>query len=312
LADRAVFEIAYEGPALEDGIMDVNELAPALLALGNLVDSANKAIGDPDSQTRVVVRSNFEKGSFQITLELIYRLSEQLKLIFDVKQVATSADKLLGWVGLVSCSGVSLIELLKLIRGRTINSAIIIDNGQVRLELNGDNGQYEYIVADENAIRLYRDIPTRENLRKILSPLEKEGITGFSTRKGTEVIERITKEEVSHFDVREAPEAEQTTTSRREALVNLVEVPFADDLKWRFSDGDNRFYAIMDDKEFQERINEGHPFSKGDTLQVMLETKQVAAHGSIKNEHRVIKVLRYNSRPQQLSFPFDNAGHDES
>ena len=37
--------IAYAGPALTDGEMDVRELAPALIAFAEFVSNASKAIG---------------------------------------------------------------------------------------------------------------------------------------------------------------------------------------------------------------------------------------------------------------------------
>lgn len=37
--------IAYAGPALTDGEMDVRELAPALIAFAEFVSNAGKAIG---------------------------------------------------------------------------------------------------------------------------------------------------------------------------------------------------------------------------------------------------------------------------
>jgi hypothetical protein len=85
-------------------------------------------------------------------------------------------------------------------------------------------------------------------------------------------------------------------------------VSFEEGLKWRFSDGDSKFYAAIADDAFLEQMDEGESFAKGDTLRIELETKQVVTQaGSIKNEHRVLKVISHVSRPQQLAFPFDNS-----
>lgn len=306
MVNRTVFEIAYEGPAVDSGIMDVKELAPALLALGNLVEDANKVIGNPEAQVKVVVRSSFERGSFQITLELIYKLSEQIKLLFDMYNSNNLAEKLLIALGFISGGGISLIKLIKYIRGRTIRNATILENGNVRLELVGDNGKFEYIEVNDKVIKLYRDRSIRENLCQVLSPLKKEGITGFSVRKGCEVIEKVTKDEVSYYEVPKESEEEHIITSTRKAFVSLIEVAFEEGLKWRLSDGENKFYATITDKDFLDQIDNGKTFAKGDILEVELETTQVATSKGIKNEYRVLKVLKHLSSPKQISLPFDD------
>lgn len=305
MVNRVVFEIAYEGPAVDDGIMDVRELAPALLALGDLVERSNQVIGDPKTQTKVIVRSKFEKGSFQIVLELLYTVTEQIKLLFDIKNAINPAERLLAQLGFITGTGLSLMALIKLIKGRNIKNATVLQNGNVRLELVGDNGKFEYVEADKDVIRLYRDYSVRENLYRMLSPLKKEGITGFSARKGKQVVERVTKDEVGYYEVPDIVEEEQTVTSVRKAFVNLVEVAFEEGLKWRLSDGDNRFYATIKDEEFLRQINEGKSFTKGDVLEVELETVQVATPKGIRNEYHVLKVLRHLSQPQQIPLPFD-------
>lgn len=84
--------------------------------------------------------------------------------------------------------------------------------------------------------------------------------------------------------------------------MNLVEVAFEEGLKWRLSDGDNKFYAIIDDKEFLKQMEQGKACAKGDILEVELETTQVATTKGIKNEHRVFKVIQHISSPKQISF----------
>lgn len=41
---RATLTIAYDGQALRDNAMDVRDLAPAMLGLGQLFDAANSAL----------------------------------------------------------------------------------------------------------------------------------------------------------------------------------------------------------------------------------------------------------------------------
>lgn len=311
MASRAIFEVAYEGPAVDDGIMDVRELAPALLALGNVIESANKTIGDPEAQIKVAVRASFEKGSFQISLELIYKLTDQVKLFLDMQNPGDLADKLLALIGFVSGTGISLIELIKLIKDRKIKNAIILENGNIRIELPSDDQSVECIEIDEKVARLYRSRPVRDNLRQALSPLEKEGINGFSIRKKKEVVARISKEDVSYFEVPDELEAQQSTTSIRKAFVNLIEVAFEEGLKWRFFDGENKFYASIQDDTFIGQMESGKKFAKGDILEVELETTQTATSKGIKNEHKILRVINHISKPEQQLLPFNIEKQDE-
>lgn len=306
MAKRAVFEVAYEGPAVDEGVMDVRELAPALLALGDLVENTNQIIGDPETQVKVVVRASFEKGSFQISLELIYSITEQIRMFVQMQNASNLAEKILLLLGFASGGGLSLIKLIKYIRGRKINNATVLDNGNVRLELPGENGKFEYIEVHGDVIRLYRDVPVRESLYRVMSPLEKEGITGFSVRKGKNVIERVSKDEVPYYEVPDEPEVEQSTTSTRKVYAKLIEVAFEEGLKWRLSDGDNKFYATITDESFLHELDAGKSFSKGDILEVELETTQTATSKGIKNEHRVLKVINHITPPKQIPLPFDD------
>ena len=308
---RTVFEIAYEGSAVDNGTMDVRELAPSLLALGDLVENANKVIGDSDAQVKVVVKTGFKRGSFQIVLEMVHTLAEQIKLLIELPKSADPTAIVLASLGLISQStkvGISLIKLLKHLRGRNIERATIIDNGNIRLEILGENGKFEYIEVDENTLKLYRDQRVRDNLNKVIKPLEQKGINKFSVREDDVTIESIEKNELPYFDTPDSSHEDHVTTSSRKAFVKLIEVAFEDNLKWRFSDGDNKFYASINDDHFLKEMEFGKSFRKGDTLEIELETTQVVTSNGIKNEHKVLKVMKHLSKPQQISIPFINNG----
>ena len=75
--------IAYAGPALEDGTMDVRELAPALIAFADLVKYASRAI-NLDKNIKVMLnQDSLKKGSFDITFLLDTSLLDQAKLFMQ-------------------------------------------------------------------------------------------------------------------------------------------------------------------------------------------------------------------------------------
>ena len=50
------FRVTYDGPALESSEMDVRELAPALLAIGDLLEASTQALCGDQVRPRVNVR----------------------------------------------------------------------------------------------------------------------------------------------------------------------------------------------------------------------------------------------------------------
>jgi hypothetical protein len=70
---RAQFHWPYDGPALHTGSMDVNELAPALLATGDLLANANRDLNGGKAAVSTRVRSDFKESSFAVALVLDQR-----------------------------------------------------------------------------------------------------------------------------------------------------------------------------------------------------------------------------------------------
>ena len=65
----AAFSIAFEGEPFNDGEIDIRDLAPALLALGDVVQSANKALNGDRADARLKVRAT-KDSCFEAFLNL--------------------------------------------------------------------------------------------------------------------------------------------------------------------------------------------------------------------------------------------------
>ena len=114
---EARIQIVYDGDALKDGEMDVRQLAPALLPIGDLLESANKALNDDSATVSVRVRSDFKQGSFEIDFVVVQSLAEQAKLWLTGGLVAVSAVEISTLLCfLESASNVIGIILIQLIR----------------------------------------------------------------------------------------------------------------------------------------------------------------------------------------------------
>ena len=122
---RHVFSVAYDGKALTDGqahSIDVQALAPALLAFGKLIREANAEFNGKKSTAKVLVVSDFEHRCFNINFEAIIGLFEQIKTLIGSAD-AKSAKDILQWLGLLGVPGLgtlTYLAFLKLKNGRKV------------------------------------------------------------------------------------------------------------------------------------------------------------------------------------------------
>jgi hypothetical protein len=108
IVSSAELTIAYDGKAVRAGLMDVQDLAPALLASGKLIQKANTLLNGERSHVEVKVRSDFRRGSFLVNLHVDQGLLEQARQFLlahpHIKEAKDILDILFFYAGLPSAA----------------------------------------------------------------------------------------------------------------------------------------------------------------------------------------------------------------
>lgn len=297
------FYLVYDGPALASNEMDVRQLAPALHALGDLLESANRVVNGQAFRTQVKVKGSFKTGCFGIDLVYSQSLLDNFVGLFTSHYV-DAALNLAGLVGLVGTGGVGLVKFLRWLRGRSIRRVIELDNGKVRIEVDDDHIELERAV-----IELFKDIEVRRALDAVIrAPLEVEGVDSFGVGKDRGSVEIVRKEEAIYFAAPDLPD-ELINESEYDTVVKVVNVAFQEENMWRLAEGQTVFYAKIEDQSFiQDVQSNSKAFAKDDLFFVTLRKKQfLGEKGNVKTEYVVAKVNDHRSAARQIQLPFDRS-----
>jgi hypothetical protein len=293
------FKLGYGGIALERNEMDVKDLAPALLAVGELFENSNQILNGERVRIAVKIKAT-EPGSVEVLLSVTQGLLDQAKTLFGSDEVTAiiNAKELIGVLGLGGVGGV--VGLIKFLKKRPIKSIVELDTGDYKVEV--ENGEVK--IATKKEIQLFRFLNIRKSIEAVISaPLSREGVDKVKFEHDGKKIE-ITKEEAEYFT---APEAEEELIDEREIETNLqiVNISFQEEGKWRFSDGSSTFFAEISDPDFVRRVQKNEKyFAKDDVLKVFLRRKQFLTNGQIKTEYSINKVLDHRSAAVQIKLPF--------
>ena len=121
MSRHSQISVNYDGEALQEGRMDVRDLAPALLALGDLIEDANHILNGPESKVSVSVVSKFKRGSFGFEADIIQNLEffdRATSLFTEGPQGTKEILELLFWG---FAGGISAGELIRRIKGLAAN-----------------------------------------------------------------------------------------------------------------------------------------------------------------------------------------------
>jgi hypothetical protein len=287
------FRVTYDGPALRAHTMDVRELAPAMIAMADLLRAASVELHGETAEVKVSVRAGFKDGSFGIDMVFFQDIMTQLTELFSGKEASASANaiQILSGIGLF---GGGLIGLLRWLRGRKIERIDQRDNKAFIFTVD------ESIEVDLVTLRLLRNRRVRLELRNVLRPLEADGVDSFLASTATGGGDLITSDELPIFAPPtdgDVPLSDATITG---VVLKIESAVFKDGNKWRFTDGSRSFFAAIEDSDFLARIDSGEErFGKADMLVVELRQIQFAVDGELKSEYRILRVIEHRAPLQR-------------
>jgi hypothetical protein len=282
-----VFDLKFDGPALEHHEMDVRALAPAMLAFADLLQSANRELDPLAPELNVNVRATGE-GSFLLQLKAIY--DDAVATLHSDQ--ATALTNLTGNIGFV---WMLMSELIKR-RGRHIvHDEPAARAGWVSVTL--DDGTTFEIPAE--VLQLERSPAVRKALDEAMEPLDRAGIDEVAIVEDGEEVQRVNAVERTYLSVLHFDEPSEVLSEQRVELnVTIVTLPFQQGRKWRLDDGNRPFYADMEDDRFSERVVEAQEsFSSRDVLRCRVRITQYRVGGALRTDFVVEEVLEHLPAP---------------
>lgn len=284
--------IAYDGTALEKHEFDIEELAVSLTGIANLLKQASSVLNKGQSSKISIKVSSLSPGSFEI--HLIAEQLNQALAFFGTNPQIVGLSTILSLLGF---SGLGLIQFVLRLRNNKIERAKENENGEVEVTYI-ENNTTNKITINKNVYVLYNDIDIRNSFTKILSPLNVEGIETFEVRDSKKnVKEKINKDEVQYFYA--STQNDLLDEHTIDMWLSFINISFKDGNKWKFSNGDNEFYASMEDKQFLDSVNNDiMRFSKNDTMKASVKISQYLTENGIKTYYSIIKILEYKSVTQ--------------
>lgn len=297
----STFRITYDGPALEFSEMDVRELAPALLAVGDLLEAATTVLYDGKVKPQVNVRGSFKTGSFGIDFSLLADWTTRMRDLLAGQEATAVANALailgaLGWIAHRTVKP-GLFAVLKWLRGRPI-TRVDIDKDVAVIHVEEDLLEIEVKV-----LALLRSVAVRRATEKMLEPLSRPGVDELVIGDDEAFVVRVTNDEREWFTAPDAQE-ELLVDETRKMIFSIVSLAFKEDNKWRLHDGANTIHAVISDASFLARVDSNQiAFAKGDVLICEVRVRQWQTSSGAKTEYEVTKVLEHRMPGRQLSFP---------
>jgi hypothetical protein len=289
---EARIALKYSGPAVVSGLMDVYEAAANMIAFSDFMVATAKACFGESATAKAEV-AGYGRGSF-VTDFLINFAPTSATLLSTA--VVTPGDL---W-GVIK----GAFDVWKHLKGSPPQN-VIQNPGDHSVNIVNNSGQV-LNVSIESATVVFSEKASEATAKFIKEALSKGGIDGVKLLLDDGEPQRhqivVDSSEGQYFHG-VAPSQSITDQTIRMGLV--IEAPvFKDGNKWRFFDGQQSFFADIDDVTFMDRVNSGERFGKGDVLYADVRINQEQSGMKISATRTIMKVHEHRISPVQSHFPF--------
>lgn len=292
---------------IEDGV-DVFDLAPLLLSIGEIIQEGNKVLF-PNGKDLAVNIKPFKEGSFIIDIALLHKdlLQAILDFTLNPSNDAENIKELLKALGIIGGEGVGLVQLVKFLKGK-IPSLIQLKDGRFII-FNFENKK---ISIDQSVHKLYTNpvigqeinrigkIISTDNIEKVESYIREERGAG-----GTE-IRKEDAEYLKQYTPGKMEQQEKTIENKVVVFLNPKRGSFeGEGNSWSFRKGGHReeiITATIKDNDFLKQIESGRVrLVHTDLLKVeMLEKQKVIGNEVVSVTNDILKVIDYVESPKQI------------
>lgn len=273
--------LRYQGPSVDDGTMNVYDVAKNMVAFSDYVVAATHRVYGEDVEVRAEVNA-FQRGSFMTDL------------VFHVAGIGATFLAIAPDVGSVVTAVKESLELFVFLKGEAPSKVERRDDRSVHVTNN--NGNVTQVNIESLQITL--DEKTAKAAGVFIGEaLSKPGVSKVEITSEGKQVARATDNEALFFHpiTDESPVIEQTVK-----MGLVIEVPsFKESNKWIMWDGESSLRFAMEDEDFIARIDSGEPFRKGDILICDVRVTQTKSGGQLKIQRAVVKVHDHKPGEEQ-------------
>ncbi len=287
------FKIKFDGQTHQ---VDVQVLISSLIHTTTVIQELNKYL-DSNKKIEIKVKA-LEKGSFLIHLELLETALESLRTVFTKENIIVATSLISGLVG--------LIQLKKHLKGKKPKE-IKFDNSKTII-INGDNN---VLSVDSNIYQIYEtNTVVNDALSQNFDTIDQDpAISAFEITDDKEK----SYVRVERADFKDLSQKSEIVEDGKKIIIentrlNIVRLSFEEGLKWDFYYRGNKISAKIADPKFQEIIDNGETFAKGDVLEVELQINQIfekSVNTYINKSYQINRIIEHYKRSEQRKMKFE-------
>ena len=301
---KETFGLCFRGPALDQGSIDVRDLAPSLLAICDLIQEAGHVVYGEKAAITIKVQGDFKTSSFEVLLEIAHFFTDTISNLLSFEEQYNIKQLLLD-LGIFSAMGLGYFKIKKWLKGKKVDKEEDTSSGEKKIYFGNESR-----TINQNVYKLIINSTINQSADKLMVPLRNSGIDSIGFSAAGETTELINSNEADYFRYSGYDDA-TTRESRRTDFFSLA-APTSDQSKWQLMDDGSKIMAKLCDHDFERKWKcRNVLFGYGDILELELLTVSKITGKRIIKEHFIINIINHIPGPSQEEMDIEGAMNDE-